>query len=103
MQNGILNIVHIHFKTRCVCETQVPPIIGNSKDGQSILIPPEISHHKKCMKAIICYDQCQFKIGQMSRSKGLVTIERNTHVNYENSGLELTVEKLLTRFKFSKK
>ena len=43
------------------------------------------------------------KIGQMSRSKGLVTIERNTHVNYENPSLELTVEKLLTRFKFSKK
>ena len=24
----------LNRKTRCVCETQMPPIMGNSKDGQ---------------------------------------------------------------------
>ena len=44
------------LKTRCVCETQMPPIMANSKDGlghmDNILIPVGRSCHKKCSCAI---------------------------------------------------
>ena len=30
----LLQIYQEHVQTRCVCETQMPPIMANSKDGQ---------------------------------------------------------------------
>ena len=30
----LIQIYREHVQTRCVCETQMPPIMANSKDGQ---------------------------------------------------------------------
>ena len=73
-------------KTKCVCETQMPPIMAIPRMAMvtraNILIPEGRSCHKKCSCAIWkskdllfrSYDQSQLKkiISQMSRSKGLV-------------------------------
>ena len=48
-------------KTRCVCETQMPPIMANSKDGQG---------HKD-------------KYLDTSR----MIVSRNAHVQYESSNI----------------
>ena len=29
----MLKVIYIVMRTRCVCETQMPPIMANSKDG----------------------------------------------------------------------
>ena len=71
-------------RTRCVCETQMPPIMANSNEGQDHkdkyfdtsrkILSQEITMYNMEAFSILSlrsYDQCQFflKIVQMSRSK----------------------------------
>ena len=86
-------------KTRCVCETQMPPIIANSKDGQDNNdIYFDTSRQILSQEMTMCimealnlyfrsYDQCQFLkkmikcLGQKVKYQQKDVIIGNTHVN----------------------
>ena len=87
--------------TKCVCDTQMPPIMDNSKDGQGhkdkyldtsrkILSQETLMCN---MKALI------FILKLMKPRKGLIT--RNTHVKYQSSNPHYS--KVISKVKVFKK
>ena len=70
------------MKTKCVCETQMPPKMANSKYGQG-------------------QGQGQGHNVKNTSAHGMVYSRRIFMWNIK--ALALTVQKLLTRFKFSKR
>ena len=71
-------------ETRCVCETQMPPIIANSKDVHGHKDKYLDTSRKILSQGMLMqYESSNIYLKIMKPWKGLIT--RNTHVKYQSS------------------
>ena len=101
-------LIIILGETRCVCETQMPPIMANSKDGLGHK-DKYLSSYKKCSCAIWKLWYLLLEVMTNVNFKKNVKVKRfNTNKKVLSNGililnikaLAFTVQKLLARLKF---